>query len=360
MEAKLNPAATIDPDKMHDMAMKMVTELGAAAMGSLVLTGDKLGLYEALANHGHVDAATLAARTGCHERYVREWLSANAASGYVEHDATTDTFSMTPEQQAIFASKDSPFLMTGGFHAIRSLYVDEPKLADAFRSGEGVGWGDHDSCLFCGTAKFFRPSYRTHLIQDWLPSLTGTVEKLESGAKVADVGCGHGLSTMIMAENYPNSQFTGYDLHEPSLVEARRLAAEKGLTNVSFEMSTAKEIPNENWDLVTLFDCLHDMGDPAGAAARVRETLADDGSMMVVEPMAQDTLTENLNPIGRVYYAFSTAVCTPCSLSQEVGAALGAQAGQSRLAGVIGDEGGFGTVRRASETPFNMVLEARN
>lgn len=359
MQTQTQAATQVDPEKMHDMAMKMVTELGAAAMGSLVLTGDKLGLYRALADGGPTDAAGLAERTGCHERYVREWLNANAASGYVDFDAEREEFSMNPEQQFVFASTESPFLMTGGYHAIRSLYVDEPVLTRAFRTGEGVGWGDHDSCLFCGTAKFFRPSYRTHLIQEWLPALDGAVEKLERGAKVADVGCGLGLSTMMMAETFPQSKFTGYDPHEPSVIEARQLAKEKGLPNVSFEVAVAKDLPAEGWDLVTLFDCLHDMGDPAGAAARVRETLAEDGAMMVVEPMAHDRVADNLNPVGRVYYAFSTTVCTPCSLSQEVGAALGAQAGQARLEDVIGREGGFRTVRRAAETPFNMVLEAR-
>jgi 2-polyprenyl-3-methyl-5-hydroxy-6-metoxy-1,4-benzoquinol methylase len=360
MKPEMNTSPQVDEAKMHDMAIKMVTELGAAAMGSLVITGEKLGLYRELAAGGPTDAAGLAERCGCNERYVREWLSANAASGYIDYDGDSEVFSMNPEQQWIFSNPDSPFLMTGGFLSIRSLYVDEPRLTDAFRSGDGVGWGDHDSCLFCGVAKFFKPSYQTYLVQDWLPALEGRVEKLERGAKVADVGCGHGLSTMIMAESYPQSQFTGYDIHEPSLVEARQLAKERGLTNVSFEVSTAKDLPANDWDLVTFFDCLHDMGDPAGAAARAREAMAEDGSMMVVEPMSQDSLADNLNPISRVYYAFSTTVCTPCSLSQEVGAALGAQAGQSRLEEVITGEAGFSTLRRATETPFNMVLEARN
>lgn len=360
MNPTIQDAPAIDETKMHDMAIKMVTELGAAAMGSLVITGEKLGLYRELAAGGPTDAAGLASRCGCNERYVLEWLSANAASGYVDYDADREEFSLNPEQQWIFSNPQSPFLMTGGYLSIRSLYVDEPRLSEAFRSGDGVGWGDHDSCLFCGVAKFFKPSYQNHLVQSWLPSLDGAVEKLERGAKVADVGCGHGLSTMIMAEAFPNSQFTGYDIHEPSLVEARRLAEEKGLANISFEQSTAKEIPANEWDLVTFFDCLHDMGDPAGAAARAREVMASDGSMMVVEPAAHDTLQENLNPIGRVYYAFSTTVCTPCSLSQETGAALGAQAGQARLTQVIQGQAGFGSVRRATETPFNMILEARN
>jgi 2-polyprenyl-3-methyl-5-hydroxy-6-metoxy-1,4-benzoquinol methylase len=360
MNPVTTPAPAIDESRMHDMAIKMVTELGAAAMGSLVITGEKLGLYRELASGGPTDPAGLAARTGCHERYVREWLSANAASGYVEFDEASGNFSMNPEQQWIFSNPQSPFLMTGGFLSIRSLYVDEPRLTEAFRTGAGVGWGEHDSCLFCGVAKFFKPSYQTHLVQDWLPALDGIVEKLEKGASVADVGCGLGLSTMIMAEAFPNSNFTGYDIHEPSVEEARRLAADRGLTNLSFEVAKAKELPGSNWDLVTMFDCLHDMGDPAGAAARVRETLAEDGSLMVVEPMAQDRLADNLNPVSRVYYAFSTTVCTPCSLSQEVGAALGAQAGQSRLEDVIARQAGFASVRRATETPFNMVLEARN
>jgi hypothetical protein len=309
------PAPAIDEAKMHDMAIKMVTELGAAAMGSLVITGEKLGLYRELAKAA-TDSAGLAERAGCDERYVREWLSANAASGYVEYDDATGLFSMTPEQQWIFANPDSPFLMTGGYLSIRSLYVDEPRLTKAFRTGSGVSWGDHDSCLFCGVAKFFKPSYQNHLVQDWLPSLEGATEKLEQGARVADVGCGHGLSTLIMAEAYPDSSFVGYDIHEPSIMEARQLARERGISNVQFEVAAAKEIPGRDWDLVTMFDCLHDMGVPAGAAAHVRTTLADGGSLMVVEPMAQDELAQNMNPVGRVYYAFSTTVCTPCSLSQ--------------------------------------------
>jgi SAM-dependent methyltransferase len=353
------PAPAIDEAKMHDMAIKMVTELGAAAMGSLVITGEKLGLYRELAKAA-TDSAGLAERAGCDERYVREWLSANAASGYVEYDDATGLFSMTPEQQWIFANPDSPFLMTGGYLSIRSLYVDEPRLTKAFRTGSGVSWGDHDSCLFCGVAKFFKPSYQNHLVQDWLPSLEGATEKLEQGARVADVGCGHGLSTLIMAEAYPDSSFVGYDIHEPSIMEARQLARERGISNVQFEVAAAKEIPGRDWDLVTMFDCLHDMGDPAGAAAHVRTTLADGGSLMVVEPMAQDELAQNMNPVGRVYYAFSTTICTPCSLSQEVGAALGAQAGQARLEDVIVRQGGFARLQRTTETPFNMVLEARN
>jgi SAM-dependent methyltransferase len=249
--------------------------------------------------------------------------------------------------------------MTGGFYSIASMYTDEPMLTSAFTTGEGIGWGDHHGCLFCGAAKFFRPSYQANLVSNWLPSLGGgVVDKLNNGAKVADVGCGHGISTTLMAQAFPNSTFVGYDFHEGSVSDAREHAERAGVTNVTFEVATSKDFPGHDYDLVTFFDCLHDMGDPAGAAAHVRQSLAKDGTWMIVEPAAGDSLAENINPVGRVYYAFSTAICTPSSLSQEVGAALGAQAGEAKLREVV-TAGGFATVRRATETPFNLVLEAR-
>lgn len=357
-ETNQNPSAQVDEEKLHEFLIKMVTELGAAATGALVLVGDRLGLYRSLSEIGPCSAENLAKATKTNPRLVLEWLSNQAASGYVQYDAESDQFSMTPEQSMALANPESPVLMTGGYYAIASLYADEEKVAESFKSNEGIEWGDHDSCLFCGTEKFFRPSYKAHLVQDWLPALEGMEDKLKAGAKVADVGCGFGASTLVMAERYPESEFVGFDYHEPSIEQARKLAKEAGLDNVWFEVAKAKDFEGEDYDLVTMFDCLHDMGDPAGAAAHIKKALKDDGAMMVVEPMAGDNLSDNLNPIGRVYYAFSTTVCTPSSLSQEVQAALGAQAGESRLREVI-ESGGFGMVRRAAETPFNLVIEAR-
>jgi SAM-dependent methyltransferase len=348
----------VDDRKLHELLGKMVVELGAAANAPLVLIGDKLGLYRAIAEAGSVSSFELAKHTGTSERYIREWLSAQAASGFVAYDTETERFSLTPEQTLVFADQDSPVLLTGGFYSVASLYADEPKLVEAFKTGRGIAWGDHDGCLFCGVEKFFRPSYRAHLTQDWIPAL-GTVEQaLKRGATVADVGCGHGASTLIMAETYPASTFIGFDYHPESIAHARELAEKAGLTNVKFEVATAKEFPGQDYDLVTFFDCLHDMGDPAGAAAHVKSTLKPDGSWMIIEPFAGDSLAENLNAVGRVYYAFSTSVCTPSSLSQEVGAALGAQAGEARLRDVA-KAGGFSRFRRATETPFNLILQAQ-
>lgn len=349
---------TINEEKLHAFVGKMLGELGAVATGNLVLLGDELGFYRQIADHGPVTSADLASRTGTHERYVREWLSTMAAAGYVEYDADRETFCMTPEQTMILADENSPVLMTGGFYSAASLYADHPQLLNAFMSGGGIGWGDHDSCLFCGVEKFFRPGYEAHLTEEWLPALDGVVDKLERGAIVADVGCGHGASTMIMAKRFPNSRFFGFDFHELSIQHAAVHAIEQELDNVTFEVATAKSFPGNNYDLVTTFDCLHDMGDPAGASAHVRESLRPDGTWLIVEPMAGDSLAENLNPVGRIYYAFSAAVCTPTSLSQEVATALGAQAGEKRLREVV-TSGGFRRFRRATETPFNMILEAR-
>lgn len=348
----------LDEAKLHEFLMKMVSDLGAAANAALVITGDRLGLYRALAEHGPVTPQELARRTGTSERYLREWLATQAASGYVEYSPADGTFRMTPEQRLALADEGSPCLMTGGFYSVGSLLADEPKVTEAFRSGDGIAWGDHHECLFCGTEKFFRPSYQGNLVGSWIPALDGVHEKLERGARVADVGCGRGASTLILAERYPSSTFVGFDPHGPSIREASRLAKEAGLTNVRFETATAQDFPGEGYDLVCCFDCLHDMGDPVGAAAHIRKALAKEGTWMIVEPYAGDRLEDNLNPVGRIYYAFSTAVCTPASLSQDVGLALGAQAGEAKLAKVVRD-GGFARVRRATETPFNLVLEAR-
>jgi SAM-dependent methyltransferase len=303
----------LDVAKLEPLLATMVNEIGAAANAALVLTGDKLGLYRALADGPHT-STELAHATGTHERYVREWLATQAASGYVSYDYTAGTYWLTPEQAAVFAHEESPVLMTGGFYSLAAVFADEPKLTEAFKTGTGLGWGDRCNCLFCGVERFFRPGYKGHLVSEWLPSLEGVVAKLERGAKVADVGCGHGASTLIMAQAFPNSEFIGYDFHEPSIALARSHVG--GLANVRFETGRAQDYERSGFDLITIFDAFHDMGDPAGAARHARKALKPDGTLMLVEPMAGDSLKENLNPVGRGYYAFSTSVCVPCSLGQ--------------------------------------------
>lgn len=347
----------IDHQKLDAFLGRMVGDLGAVATGALVVLGDRLGLYKAMHVAGPLTAAELAGSTGTQERLVREWLSAQAAAGYVNYDEATGKFHLEPEQVLVFADEESPAFMAGAFEVLSSLWIDEPKVSAAFRGDGGLGWHEHSSCLFRGTERFFRPGYNANLVSAWLPALDGIVVKLERGIDVADVGCGHGASTILMARNFPNSRFVGFDLHTPSIERARAAAAEAGVDNVRFEVAAAKEYPGA-YDLVAFFDCLHDMGDPVGAAAHVLASLKPDGTWMIVEPFAGDALAENLNPVGRVYYAASTFICTPASLSQEVGLGLGAQAGEARLAEVV-KKGGFARVRRAAETPFNIVLEAR-
>ncbi|MCH7592272.1 MAG: methyltransferase domain-containing protein [Planctomycetes bacterium] len=344
--------------KLDDFMGKMLGDMGAVASASLVLLGDKLGLYKALAEDGPLDSANLAEKTGTTERYVREWLAAQAASGYVEYDESTNQFFLNDEQKAVFADENNPAYMAGAFYGLTSMFLDEPKITKAFRTGDGVAWGQHNECLFCGTEKFFRPGYMANLTADWIPALDGVEEKLKAGAKVADVGCGHGVSTAVMAKAYPKSTFIGYDFHEPSVIRAREVAKEEGVTNVTFEVAAAKTYPGKDFDLVALFDCLHDMGDPIGATTHVRSSLKPDGTLLIVEPFAHDELAKNLNPVGRMYYSFSTMICTPASIAQEVGLALGAQAGEKRLREVI-EAGGFTRFRRATETPFSLILEAR-
>ena len=349
----------IDPAKLQQFMGKMLGDMGAAMGAALVLIGDRLGLYKAMAATGPVTSVELAKRTGTAERYVREWLAAQAAAGYAQYDAVSGRYSLSPEQAAVFAEEGGPVFLAGAYDVIAATLRDEPKITEAFRSGKGVGWHEHDVCLFRGTERFFRSGYNQHLVKEWLPALEGVVATLERGTEVADVGCGHGATTVLMAEAFPNSRFVGFDYHPPSIERAREAAAAAGVAGrCRFEVATAKEYPGRGYGLVTFFDCLHDMGDPVGAARHVRESLAADGTWMIVEPFAHDHLHENLNPVGRIYYAASTMICTPASLSQEVGLGLGAQAGEARLKDVVA-KGGFGRFRRATETPFNLVLEAR-
>jgi SAM-dependent methyltransferase len=349
----------VDEAKLMDFMGKMVGDLGAAASAVLVDIGDKLGLYKAMAGAGPLTSQELADRTGTNERYVREWLSNQAASGYVTYDAASNRFTLPAEQALALAVEGSPVFLPGAFQIMGTMFRDEPKILEAFRTGKGVGWHEHDSELFVGTERFFRPGYNANLVASWIPALTGVEEKLRTGAKVADVGCGLGASTIILAQAYPKSTFTGYDYHQGSIDLARQRAAAAGVGDrVTFDVAMAQAYPGNGYDLVALFDCLHDMGDPVGAARHIRETLAPGGTFMLVEPMAQDTLEANLNPVGRLYYGASTMLCTPASLSQDVGLGLGAQAGEARLRDVL-TQAGFTNIRRATETPFNMVLEAR-
>ena len=355
------PVQTFQPDpaRLEHFMHKMVGDMAAAMSGSLVITGVKLGLYAKLSELGHATSSELADRLHLDERYVREWLSAQAASGFVDYDPENGKFSMNPEQRMALSNEDSPVYVAPAFELIASAYIDEPKITDAFQSGAGVGWHEHHECLFRGCEKFFRPGYRANLVASWLPSLTGVVEKLERGARVADIGCGAGASTIIMAEAFPRSEFIGFDYHDKSISRAREAAKEAGnLPNLTFTMAKAKEAPGRDFDLVCCFDCLHDMGDPVGASEHVHEMLKADGTFMIVEPMAGDSLSDNLNPVGRMYYSASTMICTPGSKAQEVGLALGAQAGEGKMREVL-MKAGFTTVRRAAETPFNLVIEAK-
>ena len=352
-------AVVIDEDRLNQLIGQMVSDLGGASSVAMVRIGDALGLYKALHANGAMTAAELGSSVGAHERYVREWLSNQAASNYLTYDPATRKFSLSGEQAMVFAVDGSPVYMLGGFDLMAAMLANQPKVEKAFRTGEGVAWGEQAGCMFCAVARFFRPGYHNNLVSSWLPALDGVVDKLTRGAQVADVGCGHGWSTVMMAKAFPNSQFVGYDFHPGSIEAARAHADSHGVfENVRFEVGTAKDYSATGLDLVTFFDCLHDMGDPAGAATHVRRSLKPDGSWMIVEPMAGDSLEQNLNPVSRLFYAASTMICVPTSLSQEVGSALGAQAGEARLREVI-TAGGFTRMRRATETPFNMILEAR-
>ena len=348
---------TLDEAKLDEFLGCFVGDLGAALSAALVVIGDKLGLYRALGDGQPVTPEELAERTATDPRYVREWLSNQAAGGYVSY--ADGAFWLTAEQSFALAQEGSPAFVPGAFQLATSLIKDEEKITQAFRTGGGVGWHEHHHDLFAGTERFFRPGYAANLVSSWIPALNGVQAKLEAGARVADVGCGHGASTILMAQAYPHSEFVGFDYHEASIEQARDAAAKAGLDGrVSYEVAAAKHYPGAGYDLVAMFDCLHDMGDPIGAAAHVLGTLDSDGTWMIVEPYAGDRLEDNLNPVGRIYYGGSTLVCTPASRDQEVGLALGAQAGERRLRDVV-TEGGFTRFRRATETPFNIVLEAR-
>jgi ubiquinone/menaquinone biosynthesis C-methylase UbiE len=350
---------TVDEAKLNQFVGQMLGDLGGALSVPLVRIGDRLGLYKALNTDGPMTPAELATKANVAERYTREWLSHQAASGYLAYDSKTGKFTLPPEQAMVFAEPDSPVYLQGGFDVAATMMENQALVEPAFRSGKGVGWGEQSQCLFCAAGRFFRPGYHNSLVESWLPSLDGVVAKLKRGAAVADVGCGHGFSTVIMAKAFPNSTFIGYDFHPGSVEQARRHAEQHGVAaNTRFEVALASEFPGGNLDLVTFFDCLHDMGDPVGAARHVLQALKPDGSWMIVEPAAGDRLEENLNPVSRLYYAASTMICVPTSLDQPLGAALGAQAGLKTLSSVI-SEAGFRSVRKATETPFNMILEAR-
>jgi SAM-dependent methyltransferase len=348
----------ISEEKLNQLMGKFVSDFGATLHAGMVVIGESLGLYKAMAGAGPLTPFDLAERTRLNERYVREWLNSQAAGGYVEYDPATGCYWLTEEQALVLSDEKSPTYLPGGFLVATSALRAVPAIIERFRTGEGFGWHEHDHGVFRGTELFFRPGYASNLVSSWIPSLDGVEARLKAGASVADVGCGLGASTILMAQAYPNSTFAGYDYHAESIAMARQRAVESGVGDrVRFEVCHAKNYPGKVYDLVTFFDSLHDMGDPAGAAAHVRESLAPDGTWMIVEPYAGNRIEENLNPVGRIYYSASTLLCTPASLSQEVGLALGAQAGEARIHEVV-SLGGFKRFRRAAETPFNIVYEA--
>src|SRR5580698_11100998 len=353
------PDTTVDVDKLMSFVFRAVDEVGATLNAALVVMGDKLGLYRAMADGVPVTSTELAERTATAERYVREWLNAQAAGGFVAYDPATSRYSLPPEQAVALTDESSPAYLPGFFQIALGSVLDSPRITEAARSGAGIGWHDHVHDVHEGCERFFRPGYNAHLVAEWLPALNGVVAKLERGAHVADIGCGHGSSTILMARAFPNSTFVGSDYHDGSIGTARQRAQEAGLADrVRFEVAPSVAYAGTDYDLVTMFDCLHDMGDPVGAARHVRSTLKPDGTWMVVEPNAGDRVEDNFNPVGRAFYGFSTLLCTPASLSQEVGLALGAQAGEAAIRDVV-TRAGLTRFRRASETPFNAVFEAR-
>lgn len=350
---------TIDSQKLESFLTRTVTDLAAGHAGVMVSIGMKLGLYKAMAGAGPISAKELAARTGCAERYVAEWLNAQLAGGYVEYHTVSDTYELSPEQAMVLADDQSPYFMPYAWQVTAAMWQSEPKTLEAFRTGKGVPWGDHDGRLHCGSAAFFRNAYRGSLVSQWLPALAGVVERLEAGITVADVGCGYGYSTLIMAEAFPRSRFIGFDTHAGSIEEARRNAEEAGLGDrVSFEVARATSYPGDGYGLVCFFDCLHDMGDPIRAARHAGKTLAPDGTVMLIEPFASDRVEDNVSPVARLFYSASTALCTAHAISDGGRLVLGAQAGEARFADVF-RKAGFAHFRRALATPFNLIFEAR-
>jgi ubiquinone/menaquinone biosynthesis C-methylase UbiE len=348
----------LDNDKLNAFIGQFVTDLGASVHAGMVVIGEKLGLYRALATQP-MTSAELAVKTSTHERYIREWLASQAAGGYVMYDDRTGKFSLSEEQAFTLANEDSPAYLPGAFELALGSLAAVPRIAESFRTGAGMGWHEHADEVFSGCEKFFRPGYAANLVSSWIPSLTDVKSKLEAGARVADIGCGKGASTVLMAKAFPKSHFFGFDYHDKSIEAARHSAERQGVADrVTFQQASAKAYPGNDYDFVAVFDCLHDMGDPVGAAAYIRKSLKSDGTWMIVEPFANDELKDNLNPVGRVYYSFSTLLCTPCSQSQEIALCLGAQSGESRIREVV-TSAGFRDFRRATETPFNIVYEAR-
>ena len=352
-------APVIDQTKLESFVMRAVGDLSAAYGGVLVSLGSKLGLYKAMAGAGPISAGELAARTDCAERYVREWLNAQAAGGYVGYHAVSDTYELSPEQALVLADEESPVYMPPAWQVPASMWFDEEKTLEAFRTGKGVAWGEHDGRLQCGSAAFYRNGYRASLVPEWLPALEGVIERLEAGIAVADVGCGHGHSTVLMARAFPQSRFHGFDVHAPSIDEAWRNAADAGVAErTSFDVARAVDYPDQQYGLICFFDCLHDLGDPVAAARHAAQVLAPDGTVMLVEPFAQDRVEHNLSPVARIYYAASSTICCAHAISEGGTLVLGAQAGEARLAEVF-RKAGFSHFRRAAETPFNLIFEAR-
>jgi ubiquinone/menaquinone biosynthesis C-methylase UbiE len=345
-----------DESKLEALAGKVIGDVASAMSLFMAYLGDQAGVYDALDGAGALTVDELAAKTGLNPKYLLQWLGSNAAAGYVTYHAGEERFSLSPEQALIFAQEGQPACMQGFFQAVVSQYETQAQAVETFKSGAGRPWGDHSNCCFCGTDRFFRPGYAANLVDNWIPALDGVEEKLKAGGKVADIACGHGSSTILMAQAYPNSTIVGIDFHGPSIDEARAKAKKAGVSNVEFQLAKAQDFDGKDFDLACIFDALHDMGDPVGAAAHIKQSLSPNGTFMLVEPMAGDSMSENLHPLGQIYYAFSTTICTPTSLAQEVGLGLGAQAGQKNLTKVL-NQAGFANVKRAAETPTNMVLE---
>jgi SAM-dependent methyltransferase len=359
MDMKTDQTTAIDPAKLDALVARAVGDLSAGYGGVMVSLGNKLGLYKEMDGAGPLTASELAKRAKCAERYVREWLNSQVAGGYVAYHAISDSYELTPEQAFVLADEDSPVFMPNAWNVPASMWADEDKAVEAFRTGNGIPWGDHNGRLFCGVAAFYRNSYKASLVAEWLPALDGVVEKLRTGAKVADIGCGHGHSTALMAEAFPASKFRGFDGHARSVAEAKNVATEAGVArNVEFATARADDYPGTGYDLICFFDALHDMGDPVAAATHAAKALAPDGTVMLVEPFANDRVEDNISPVARLYYAASTTICCAHAISDGGHMVLGAQAGEARLADVF-RKAGFTRFRRAFETPFNLILEAR-